>query len=440
MTTPAGNSTPNPENQSEAGSPFWNTNTKLIVGIALVALAAGILAQLRPILTPLFMALITSYLLYPMVEGLSENTFLSWRAATNLIFILLLIILISSLTASGVAIVNQFENLIDIVNTFLVDLPTTVQEFLQSDPVLTIPIIEYEIDLGEYVQSLNIDLLAISEQALSAIQPVLGQAGNILTRVATSAFGILGWGGFILAVAYLTLGEAKQSSKFLRRELESISNDIGRMSREIGYIWNAFLRGQVLVFFLSATTMFILMSILGVRYALGLAILAGFARFIPYVGQVVSAIVNALVAFFLAGGNYLGLEPFPYMLLVVGLAFLHDQIYDTLVVPRLIGFVLGVHPALVLIVAIIATRWIGLLGLLLAAPVLASFQLITSYVIRKMLDQDPWPDPEVEPPTLREQFKDLFGSTINFILQTAQSVADFFRKLYSRITTRNKNE
>jgi hypothetical protein len=56
-----------------------------------------------------------------------------------------------------------------------------------------------------------------------------------------------------------------------------------------------------------------------------------------------------------------------------------------------------------------------------------------------MLDQDPWPDPEVEPPTLREQFKDLFGSTINFILRTAQSVADFFRKLYSRITTRNKN-
>lgn len=440
MTTHEGETNPNPENQTEEGSPFWSTNTKLIVGVALVAIAGGLLAQLRPILTPVAMALITSYLLYPLVEGLSEGTFLSWRGATNLIFLLLLIFLLSSLTASGVAIVNQFENLIGIVETFLVDLPNTIEEFLNMEPVLIIPIINYEIDLADYVRSLNIDLLAISEQALSAIQPVLGQAGGILTRVATSAFSVLGWGGFVLAVAYLTLGEAKQGSKFLRRELESMSIDIARMSRELGYIWNAFLRGQVLVFLMSATTMFILMSILGVRYALGLAILAGFARFIPYVGQVISAVVTALVAFFLAEGNYLGLEAFPYMLLVVGLAFLHDQIYDSLVFPRLIGFVLGVHPALVLIVAIIATRWIGLLGLLLAAPVLASFQLVFGYVIRKMLDQDPWPDPEVKPPTLKEQFRDIFISVRERVVRIARSVAAFFRRLYTKLTRRKENE
>lgn len=440
MTTHEGETNPNPENQTEEGSPFWSTNTKLIVGVALVAIAGGLLAQLRPILTPVAMALITSYLLYPLVEGLSEGTFLSWRGATNLIFLLLLIFLLSSLTASGVAIVNQFENLIGIVETFLVDLPNTIEEFLNMEPVLIIPIINYEIDLADYVRSLNIDLLAISEQALSAIQPVLGQAGGILTRVATSAFSVVGWGGFVLAVAYLTLGEAKQGSKFLRRELESMSIDIARMSRELAHIWNAFLRGQVLVFLMSATTMFILMSILGVRYALGLAILAGFARFIPYVGQVISAVVTALVAFFLAEGNYLGLEAFPYMLLVVGLAFLHDQIYDSLVFPRLIGFVLGVHPALVLIVAIIATRWIGLLGLLLAAPVLASFQLVFGYVIRKMLDQDPWPDPEVKPPTLKEQFRDIFISVRERVVGIARSVAAFFRRLYTKLTRRKENE
>jgi predicted PurR-regulated permease PerM len=414
-------------------SQFWGASTKLVVGLTLVAVAAGLLIQLRPILTPVVMALVVSYLLYPLVEWLSERTILSWRAATNLTFLILLLLLLSSLTASGVAIVNQFTNLIDIIETFLIDLPIIVEDFVNSDPVIIVPFINYEIDLAEYIRNLNIDLLAISEQALSVVQPVLGQASDILIRVATSAFSVLGWGGFILAVAYLTLGEASQGRKFLTRELAGMTYDIGRMTRELSNIWNAFLRGQALVFFSASTTMFILMSILGVRYAFGLAILSGFARFIPYVGQVLSAIVNALVAFFLAEGNYLGISPFPYMLLVVGLAFIHDQIYDSLVIPRLIGFVLGVHPALVLIVALVLTSWIGVLGLLLAAPILASFQLAASYVIRKMLDQDPWPDPETIPPTLSEQIKDIIKSSRDVFTRASRAVSALLKKLIARI-------
>jgi hypothetical protein len=39
---------------------------------------------------------------------------------------------------------------------------------------------------------------------------------------------------------------------------------------------------------------------------------------------------------------------------------------------------------------------IGFVGLLIAAPVLASLQLFARYTILKMLDQDPWPEPEHE--------------------------------------------
>ena len=422
-----------PDRQLEDHSPFWSTNTKLIVGIALVAVAGGLLIQFSPLFTPLAFALILSYLFYPVVEWLADRTFMSWRGATNLVFLLLLVLVLTSLTASGVAIVNQFENLITIIETSLSDLPGTIENFLNSEPVLVIPMLNYRFNIADYVNTLNIDILAISQQALSAIQPALGQAGGILTRIATSAFSVLGWTGFVLAVSYLTLGEARQGRKFLQSELSEISYDIGRMTRELSYIWDAFLRGQVLVFLLSSTTMFILLSILGVRYALGLALLAGFARFVPYVGQYISAIVNALVAFFLAEGNYFGLEPFYYMLLVVGLAFVHDQIYDSLVTPQLIGFVLGVHPALVLIVALIATRWIGVLGLLLAAPVLSSFQLALRYVIRKMVDQDPWPDEEVPPPTLRQQFKAIYINVRDGVNRLAARIGEFFRSIGERI-------
>jgi hypothetical protein len=90
------------------------------------------------------------------------------------------------------------------------------------------------------------------------------------------------------------------------------------------------------------------------------------------------------------GGNYFNLQPAFYTALTIGLSVVLDQIYDNLVVPRVMGKSLGVHPAAVLVVAIIAANLIGLIGLLLAAPVLASVSLLGRYITDKMLDRDPW--------------------------------------------------
>jgi hypothetical protein len=61
------------------------------------------------------------------------------------------------------------------------------------------------------------------------------------------------------------------------------------------------------------------------------------------------------------------------------------------------GRSLGVHPAAVLVVAIIAANLIGIIGLVLAAPVLASGMLIGRYTIRKLFDRDPWEDYKERP-------------------------------------------
>jgi predicted PurR-regulated permease PerM len=108
--------------------------------------------------------------------------------------------------------------------------------------------------------------------------------------------------------------------------------------------------------------------------------------------------VTFLVALF-QGENYFGLVPYQYAILVVVSAFVLDQIFDNLVSPRLLGQALGVHPAGVLIAAIIAANLIGIIGLVLAAPVLATLGLLGRYIARKMLDLDPWPEPEARPPT-----------------------------------------
>jgi predicted PurR-regulated permease PerM len=404
----------NPIKRRRDRSPKWGTTTKLVIGLTLVAIAGALLVQFKAIIGPLIISFILSFLLYPVAVFLDQRTRLSYRASVNIIFLVLFILLSGFLTATGLAIVNQLQNLISVVQRFLTDLPGIVETFLTEGYVFTIPLFDYSFDLGEYVSQLNIDVLALSEQVLSVAQPFLGQAGGVLGTVATSALNTLVLTGFVIIISYFTLAEARQGVAALKGiELPGHAYDVRRIGRELNRIWNAFLRGQFLIFLVSVLAYLVLLSILGVRNTLGLAFLAGLAKFVPYIGPILTGFTTGIVAFFQVGGNYFGLEQFTYALIVVIAAVLLDQLFDGLVTPRILGTTLGVHPAAVLVTAIIAARVIGFVGLLLAAPVLASLQLLARYTILKMLDQDPWPDPEIQngdyENPLGEWFKRLSG-------------------------------
>ncbi|MCH7664240.1 MAG: AI-2E family transporter, partial [Chloroflexi bacterium] len=252
----------------------------------------------------------------------------------------------------------------------------------------------YSLDLTQLVEQFDIDILGLSNQLLLVLQPILGQTANLLGVVATSTALLIGWGAFVLIVSYFLLADSGPVSKSAQNfEFPGIMADFSRMGRELGRIWNAFLRGQLFLFATAVVGSFIIMVIAGVENALGLAFLVGLGKFVPYIGPFVANIAVALVAFF-QPGNYLNLEPIVLVLIVVGILFVMDQVFDNIIVPRLYGNVLGIHPAALLVTAIILATLIGLTGIILAAPVLASLQMFAKYAIRKMLDQNPWPEPE----------------------------------------------
>jgi predicted PurR-regulated permease PerM len=202
----------------------------------------------------------------------------------------------------------------------------------------------------------------------------------------------LGWGLFVVVIAYFLLAQTgRVTDELIHLEIPGYNADVQRLGLELRRIWNAFLRGQLLIFILAIFLYTILLTALGVRYSLGIAILAGLARFIPYVGPAIVWIVIALVSL-LQGHNYFGLQPWVFAIVVIGLSVLLDQILDNVVVPRFHGQTLGVHPAAVLVAALVAYQLIGFVGLILAAPVLASIALLIRYITRKMLDLEPWPE------------------------------------------------
>ena len=82
-----------------------------------------------------------------------------------------------------------------------------------------------------------------------------------------------------------------------------------------------------------------------------------------------------------------------------------DMITDNIVMPRIMATALKVHPAAVLVAAIVGLDLLGILGVIIAAPMLATFQLVGRYFTRKLFDLDPWEGLEEMPPqpSIREQ-------------------------------------
>jgi predicted PurR-regulated permease PerM len=361
-------------------SPKWGSNVKLIVGLSLVAVISALLIYFRQIIGPLLLAFILTYLLHPVAARLSKLTRLSWRWAVNLIYLVVFILLGGFFTASGVAVVQQIQNLIDAVREFINDLPGLIA-VLSTQTYAFGP---FHFDLSQF------DLPSLADQLLANVQPLLGRIGALVGTFAASAATTLVWAGFVLIISYFLLVDASRVPEdLIYIEIPGYDADVRRLGRELRRIWNAFLRGQLTVIVLVIICYTVLLTVLGVRYSLAIALLAGIGRLVPYVGPAVMWVVIALVTFFQHETRFVG-EPWQYTLMVLACSVVLDQIFDNLVSPRLLGDVLGVHPAAVLIGAVVATNLIGIVGLVLVAPALASLKLVGNYMLRKMLDLDPW--------------------------------------------------
>jgi predicted PurR-regulated permease PerM len=372
---------PNPVN-----SPRWGSMTKLVVALTFIAILAWLLSRFQSLIPPLLIAFILSYLLYPVARFLDRKLYFSWRAAVGSIYVLLLLLMLGLLTVGGLGLVQQIQSLIRLIQSSLVELPQLVNSLVDWFQTRS----PFPIDFN------TVDINALTNQLLSVVQPLLGQTGQLLGTVASGAAQFFGWAIFVLLVSFFVLSESGGlRTEIIKLNVPGYNEDVSRLGRELGLIWNAFLRGQIIVFLMTVIVYFILLYILGLRYAIGLAFLAGLARFLPYIGPAINWVVLILVAYF-QPFKLFGMDPLAYTLLVVLMALIIDQIFDNIVSPRIMADVLKVHPAGVLVMALVAANLLGILGVVIAAPILATLKLFGQYVLRKMFDQDPWPEAEAE--------------------------------------------
>jgi predicted PurR-regulated permease PerM len=371
---------------NESLSPRWPSGTKLVVSLTLAAILIVLVMRFRNIIGPLLITFILAYLIYPIAVRLTRKLRLKWQVTVTLLYLLLILVLVGLLTWGGVALAQQIQSLISFIEKSLVLLP----DFLNSISTKVIVIGTLKIDFSQY------GLSNIGTQILNAIQPLLGKMGSLVGLIAGGAAEVIGWLFFVLLVSYFILVESGGiSGRFFNINLPGITADLRRMSAELGRIWNAFVRGQFLIILLTFLVYTILLSILGVRYTLGLALLAGFARFVPYVGPGIAWTTFGLVSYF-QGSHPFGINPLIYTIIVVGVSLLTDILLDNLVATRILARALKIHPAAVLVAALILANLIGFIGIVLASPVVATMKLFLRYTIRKLFDLDPWEGLEEE--------------------------------------------
>jgi len=377
------------ETQPESGpSPAWDSSTKLLIGLTLIALLAALIWRFSNLVTPLMMVFIIVYLLHPVTAFVSRILHVSWGAAVTIIYLLTIIIALGLLTISGMGLVQQVQSLIASVQDIIANLPAYMDTFTST---VYHPFNLFTIDLTK------LDLNTAGRELISYIQPILGQTGTLVSTLATSAAESIGWAAFILMVSFFVMLESSGMRRdIIKVEIPGYQEDVNRIMRELALIWNAFLRGQLIIFFLALTVYSILLPIFGVRYSLGIALMAALAKFLPYIGPGITWTVLGLVSFFQAEHPF-GLDPLVYTLLVLGIILSIDQIIDNLIAPRIMADALKVHPAAVLVAIIIGASLFGLLGVVIAAPLLATFTLLIRYALRKMFDLEPWDGEKARP-------------------------------------------
>jgi predicted PurR-regulated permease PerM len=403
----------------EHNSPLWGNTAKLTVTLVLVAIIAFLMFYFKNFIGPLIFAFLLSYLIHPVVGFLNTRVKMPWRAASTILYLLIFATLFGLLTWGGFSLVQPFQSLLAFLQRMLTDVPGFFSD-LTSHPLV--------------IGTITLDLSKLHNPGLwtqlqSAITPALNKLGTLLGDIASGAASIVTMTIFTIVISYfITVESTGVRSDLFIVKIPKYQDDIERLTRHTSRIWNSYVRGQLMVLTITVVFYTILLSALGVNYAFALALLAGLARFVPYVGPFVAWTTYGLVALF-QGATVFGLLPFPYALVVVGCALVTDVIMDNFVSPRIMSDALGVHPAVVLISVLVGAKLLGFVGVLVAAPFVATLKMLFNYVFKKLTDQDPWEDVKIvaAPVPIRRLIVRWYLRVVEFI----RKVVPFFKKLFS---------
>lgn len=377
---------------NEPNSPPWQTGTRLVAGVLLFIFVGWFIYGVRQLWPMLIMALLLAYILQPLIKRLAKLTRMPHGLVVLLLYFLILLLMLGATTGVGFAVVQQLIGLIINIGDLIDQIPNWLSQL--EDQVISLG--PWEVHLSQ------VNLEPIANQLISSLQPLIRGTGALLASFASIAASTIGIFILVMVISiYLSVDFDKLRGAVLGLVPDSYDKDVSQLMDQTAEVWQAFLRGQLILGVVVGSAVALVLSILGVKFALGLGLIAGLMEFIPIFGPFIAGAVAGLVALFQVQ-NWFGLPPFWYAMLVVGVFIIIQQIENHILVPRIIGHSLNINPLLVLLTVLAGGLLAGVLGVLLAAPIFATLRIWLGYLYRKIVDLGSEPQPVLIPPPKKE--------------------------------------
>jgi predicted PurR-regulated permease PerM len=377
--------------------PEWSSRTKSTISVVLAALGVYLLYRFNIVLAPLVMALILAYILTPIANICEARLHMPRALATLLAYLILLGILGAILMVVIPPLASQLSGMSLDLQRFLEE----ARSFFRG----SISIAGLRLDLEAGFQGLIQGLQGL-------LEPVVGQTLGFLIR----AIGSIVWVIFTLVVSFYLIKDTGSLGAWLESLVPpAFKPDYLRLTDLIREIWRSFFRGQIVLALVVASIITGFGLIMGLPFALAMGVLAGLLEFLPSVGHAIWLFIASILAFF-GGSTYLPLPNWAFMLLLIGLHMVFQQFDLNYLIPRIIGRRVHLPPVVVILGIVTGAVIAGVLGILLAAPTIASARVIGRYIYGNLFDLNPFPEntaPAIAAPDPRWWRKPRKGQSID---------------------------
>jgi predicted PurR-regulated permease PerM len=322
----------------------------VLLGLVLFGIG-WLLLRLRAALTPVFVAMLFSYVLHPVVDRFERA-----RLPRSL----------------GIAVLLAVAILALGLFVFLV-LPTVVSDLIELMRTLSLALVRFAGTALPWLQQHGIPvppsvasaLDSLSSNALGLVSEALAPMGDVVTAAVGGTVSLIGTLSTVVLVpvfAFYFLHDFDRIIALWRDLLPAnLRADVVVTARQVDRVLSDFVRGQLTVMGIMATLYTVGYALVGVPLAVPIGLLAGFLTFVPYVGSTVALLFGLLMVL-------LHFTGFGQVLAVV-LVYFVIQILDGLVItPRVVGGKLGLSPVWVLFALLAFGQLFGFLGVMLALP------------------------------------------------------------------------
>ena len=314
----------------------------------------------RSIWAIVFVSLILTAALRPSVNRLA--TWKIPRTASVIAFLLILVGFLAFVVTSFIPLlVEQSSQFIENFPLYSQKLNQVFSSFNQLMPSFG--------EVENYSETLNELKIFFTPSASSVFSQVVGVFGGLVSFVL-----------MIVLTFYLLIDETgvTQAVKFIIPEkYQSFSTElINKVQKKIA----AWLKGQLILSFIVGLLVYVSLLILGVDYALILALLAFVGEFIPYLGPILAAVPAVFVAFVFS--PILGL-----FVLIIFIAI--QQAENHILVPKVMQHAVGLNPVISIIALLIGAKIAGLVGVVLAIPTVTAIGVIIKEIYANPESESP---------------------------------------------------